>query len=108
MNNDSEGLTIEELEALAGIPYDIILRGVEIGLYDDGWLLSREPLRFHERTPTMIQRTLPLLDKVADRKMTMDRFHAVLWTIARGGPSRLAEFLAPPRNEAMQQMLAGR
>ena len=108
MNNESEGLTIDELEALAGIPNDTIVRGIEIGLYDHGWLLSREPLRFHERTPTMIQRTLPLLDKVAARKMTMERFHAILWTIARGGPSRLAEFLAPPRNETMQEMLSGR
>jgi len=102
------GLTVEELEALAGISFDTILHGVKIGLYDDGWLISRNPLRFHERTVALIQRTLPLLDQVAAGKMTMERFHAILWTVAQGGPARLVEYLAPPSNRAVQAMLAGR
>jgi hypothetical protein len=103
-----EGLTVEELEALSGLPYDTILQGVSIGLYDHGWLLSREPLRFHERTVAMLQRTMPLLDRVAARKMTMARFHSILWTLAQAGPARLAEYLAPPSNAAAQAVLVGR
>jgi hypothetical protein len=40
--------------------------------------------------------------------MTMDRFQAILWTIAEAGPDRLVEYLAPPSNHTMQATLAGR
>ena len=100
-------LSIEELEALAGIPADSIRQGLETGLYD-GWLTSAEPPRFHPKTAILIARTRPLLDRVGRGELTMQRFHEVLWTIAQAGPDRLIEYLAPPSNRTVQAALAGR
>lgn len=100
-------LTVDELEALAGIPADVILQGVAIGLYG-GWLTSSDPLRFHPKTAIMIARTRPLLDRVRRGELTMDKFQEVLWTVARAGPDRLIEYLAPPSNRAVHAALAGR
>ena len=101
-------LTVEELEAMAGIPADVIHQGIAIGLYDGGWITSREPLRFHPKTAILIARTRPLLDRVERGELTMQRFHDVLWTVAQAGPSRLVDYLSPPSNLSVQAQLAGR
>jgi transcriptional regulator with XRE-family HTH domain len=103
-----DGLTVDELAALAGVPADTVDQCVAIGLFDDGWLLSRDPPRFHAWTPSLLTRTRQLLDQVENGKMTMEYFHRVLWTVARGGPDRLVEYLSPPSNRTVQAMLAGR
>jgi hypothetical protein len=108
MNNAMSDLTIDELEAMAGIPSDVIYQGIAIGLYNDGWITSREPLRFHPKTAILIARTCPLLDRVERGELTLQKFHDVLWTVAQAGPDRLVEYLAPPSNRAVQAMLAGR
>jgi hypothetical protein len=100
-------LTVDELEAMAGIPSDVIHQGIAIGLYD-GWITSRDPLRFHPKTAILVARTRPLLDRVARGELTMERFHRVLWTVAQAGPDRLVEYLAPPSNGSVQTQLAGR
>src|SRR5215831_7210325 len=100
-------LTIDELEAMAGIPADMIHQGIAIGLYDGGWITSRKPLLFHPKTAILIARTRPLLDRVERGELTMERFHNLLWTVAQAGPDRLVEYLAPPSNRAVQAMLAG-
>ena len=107
MSNPMTNLTIDELEAMAGIPADLIHQGIAIGLYD-GWITSREPLRFHPKTAILIARTRPLLDRVERGELTMQRFHDVLWTVAQAGPDRLVEYLSPPSNRAVQAMLAVR
>jgi len=101
-------LTIDELEAMAGISADMIHQGIAIGLYDGGWITSRDPLRFHPKTAILIARTRPLLDRVERGELPMERFHNLLWTVAQAGPDRLVEYLAPPSNRAVQAMLAGR
>jgi hypothetical protein len=101
------GLTIEELEALGGIPADVIERGIEIGLYENGWLLEREPPRFHERTVAMVARTMPLLGEVRAGRISMGRFQEVLWTLAQAGPDRLVEYLSPPDNRTVERVLTG-
>jgi hypothetical protein len=108
MSNPMSDLTIDELEAMAGIPSDVIYQGLAIGLYDGGWITNREPLRFHPKTAILIARTRPLLDRVERGELTMLRFHNLLWTVAQAGPDRLVEYLAPPSNHAVQAMLAGR
>jgi hypothetical protein len=89
-------LTLEELEAMSGIPADTLHRSLNNGLFDNGWIVARDPLRFHHRTVPFLVRTYMLLQRVEAGAMSMELFHDVLWTIARGGPDRLAEFLAPP------------
>ena len=107
MSDPMTDLTVDELEAMAGIPADVIHQGIAIGLYD-GWITSPEPLRFHPKTAILIARTRPLLDRVERGELTMQRFHDVLWTLAQAGPDRLVEYLAPPSNHAVRAILAGR
>jgi hypothetical protein len=87
-------LTIDELEALGGVPADVLEQAMQNGLFDAGWLLRRDPPIFHEKTAILLSRTLPLLDRVRAGEMTMERFHQILWSLAHAGPERLVEYLS--------------
>jgi hypothetical protein len=90
-------LTIEELELQSGIPCDVIEQGVAVGLYDNGWMIQRDPEpRFHDKTVLLLTRTAPLLERVRAGEMLMSEFQSILWTIAQAGPDRLFEYLRPP------------